>query len=78
MDAPPIGTWTTADGRMRVRLDPDGRFHEVRGDSARTHHGTYRVDGCRIHFHDPTTGYEAVGELRDGVMHADGCEFRKE
>ena len=71
-----LGTWTTADGRMTVRLDPDGSFHEIRSDSARTYAGSYRVDGSRIHFRDPVTGYEATGEFRDGLMHADGCEFR--
>jgi hypothetical protein len=74
---PHIGTWTSADGRMQVRLDPDGQFHELRSDRAKTFGGTYRIDGCRIHFHDPSTGYRATGEFRDGVMHADGCEFRK-
>jgi len=72
-----IGTWTSVDGRMRVRLDPDGTFQEVRSDRAKTYGGTYRIDGCRIRFHDPTSGYEASGEFRDGVLHADGCEFRK-
>jgi hypothetical protein len=72
------GFWVTADGRMRVHLRPDGQFDETRSDSARTFHGTWRIDGARIHFRDPTTGYEAVGELRDDVLYADGCEFRRE
>jgi hypothetical protein len=72
------GRWVTADGRIRVDLKPDGRFDELRTDTRRTHHGTYRIDGDTIHFHDPLTGYEAIGEFRDGVMHADRCEFRRE
>lgn len=72
------GFWVTADGRMRVQLRADGRFDEVRAGSARTFHGTWRLDGARIHFRDPATGYEATGELRDGVLYADGCEFRRQ
>jgi len=30
-----------------------------------------------VHFRDPATGYEAIGELRNGVLHADGVEFRR-
>ena len=71
------GTWLSSDGRMRVRLDADGTFDEVRTDSARTFRGAWRRDGARIHFRDPATGYEATGELRDGVLHADGCAFRR-
>jgi len=63
---------------MRVRLHSDGRFDESRVGSTRTYHGTYRVDGGRIHFHDPATGYQATGEFRDGMMYADGVEFRRE
>ncbi len=75
----PVGAWFSADGRMRVRLDPDGSFEELRIDTGRTYRGTYRVDGARIHFRDPNTGYEGSGEFRDdGVMYADGVEFRRE
>jgi len=63
---------------MRVRLHPDGRFDESRVDSTKTYRGTYRVEGECIHFHDPTTGYQATGEFRDGTMYADGVEFRRE
>ena len=71
------GFWATADGRMRVHRRPAGCVDEVRSDTARTFHGTWRIDGTRIHFRDPTTGYEATGEFRAGVLHADGCEFRR-
>jgi hypothetical protein len=74
----PCGAWIATDGRMRVRLHPDGRFDESRTGSPRTYHGTYRVDGTLIHFRDPTTGYEAIGEFRGGTMYADGVEFRRE
>lgn len=72
-----LGIWTTADGRIRVDLKSDGRFEEVRSDDKRTFHGTYRIEGARIHFHDPATGYQTTGEFCDGVMRADGCEFRR-
>ena len=72
------GVWVSMDGRMRVDMQADGRFDEARSDSVRHFHGTWRIDGARIHFHDPVTGYEASGELREGVLYADGCEFRRE
>jgi hypothetical protein len=72
-----VGLWLSADGRMRVDLKADGTFDEARAGSARTFHGLWRNDGSRVHFRDPTTGYEATGELRDGVLHADGVELRK-
>lgn len=71
------GVWLSSDGRMRVQLNADGTFDELRTDSGRAFHGVWRRDGRRVHFRDPTTGYEAIGELRDGVLHADGTEFRK-
>ena len=74
----PCGPWISTDGRMRVYLHPDGRFDEWRVNSTQTYHGTYRVEGERIHFRDPTTGYQATGEFRDGMMYADGLEFRRE
>lgn len=72
------GVWITPDGRFRVKLRPDGQFDEERTDRPGVHHGRYRIEGTRIHFHDPATGYRATGELRDGVMRAAGCEFRRE
>ena len=72
------GTWISTDGRMRVHLHADGSFDETRVGSARTYHGTYRIEDTRIHFRDPTTGYEAAGEFREGMMYADGVEFRRE
>ncbi len=75
---PYLGVWITGDGLMRVQLKSDGHFDEVRGDNQRTYHGTYRIDGTTIHFHDPNTGYQATGDFRDGVMHAGGCEFRRQ
>ncbi|HSC22328.1 MAG TPA: Atu4866 domain-containing protein [Casimicrobiaceae bacterium] len=72
------GDWLSADGRMRVRLGPDGTFDELRTDSGRRFHGIWRSDdGLHVHFRDPATGYEAIGELRDGVLYADGVAFRK-
>ena len=71
------GEWRSSDGRMRVALNADGTFDEVRAGSGLTFHGAWRRDGSRVHFRDPTTGYEATGELRDGVLYADGCEFRR-
>lgn len=77
MSASLAGLWVSVDGRMRVHLRADGSFEESRTGSARTFHGMYSVDGARIHFRDPTTGYEASGELRDDGFVADGVEFRK-
>jgi hypothetical protein len=74
----PAGLWVSTDGRMRVHLKRDGTFDEVRTDSARTFHGLWRREGTNVHFRDPTTGYEAIGELRGDVLYADRTEFRKE
>jgi hypothetical protein len=71
------GLWLSSDGRMRVDLKADGTFDEARAGSTRTFHGVWRSDGLRVHFRDPATGYEAIGELRNGVLHADGVEFRR-
>jgi hypothetical protein len=71
------GLWLSSDGRMRVDLKADGTFDEARAGSTRTFHGVWRSDGLRVHFRDPATGYEASGELCDGVLYADGVEFRK-
>ena len=71
------GVWLSSDRRMRVELKADGTFDEVRADSGRAFHGVWRSEGNRVRFRDPTTGYEAVGELRDGVLYADGTEFRR-
>jgi hypothetical protein len=35
----PVGAWFSANGRMRVRLDPDGSFEELRIDTGRTYRG---------------------------------------
>ena len=72
-----VGVWLSTDGRMRVHLKADGTFDEARADSTRTFHGVWRSDRSRVHFHDPATGYEASGELRDGVLQADGVEFHR-
>jgi hypothetical protein len=72
-----LGVWITADGLIRVELKSDCHFDELRGDNQHAYHGTYRIDGTTIHFHDPSTGYKATGDLRDGVMHVAGCEFRR-
>jgi len=73
----PAGTWISTDGRMRVQLNADGTFDEVRAGSSRRFHGVWHSDGAHVHFRDPATGYAAVGELREGVLFADGCEFRR-
>jgi len=72
------GLWVSSDGRMRVHLNSDGTFDEVRTNSGRTFHGVWRRDGTNVHFRDPTTGYEAIGELRGGVLYADRTEFHRE
>jgi hypothetical protein len=71
------GEWVSADGRMRIQLNADGTFDELRTDSGRRFSGIWRSDGLHVHFRDPATGYETTGELRDDVLHADGVEFRK-
>lgn len=46
------GTWRSADGVVRLRLDPDGTYEGSVAGRARAARGTYRVDGPSVLLHD--------------------------
>ncbi|MBF4588232.1 Atu4866 domain-containing protein [Curtobacterium sp. VKM Ac-2887] len=66
-DHPYVGLWVTADGRIRQRLLPDGRYVEARDDREAAYTGAYRVEGSTILYRDDT-GFSADGEFRDDVL----------
>ncbi|OJZ66707.1 hypothetical protein BRW64_09210 [Mycolicibacterium diernhoferi] len=65
--------WTTADGRIRQELRPDGRYDEARGSRESAYTGRYEVRGERIEYRDDS-GFTADGtfvtpdELHHGGM----------
>lgn len=70
---PYLGMWTTADGRIRQELRPDGRYDEARGSRESAYTGRYEVRGERIEYWDDS-GFTADGtfvtpdELHHGGM----------
>jgi len=68
---PFVGLWVTADGVIRQRLLPDGRYVEARGRRESAYAGAYRVDGTMIYYLDDT-GFSADGEFRGDVLHHAG------
>lgn len=65
---PYVGTWVTADGRIRQELLPDGRYEEARDGRERAYTGRYTVTGSHLEYVDDT-GFTATGDVRDGVLH---------
>jgi hypothetical protein len=63
--------WTTADGRIRHELLPNGRYDEARGHRRSAYQGSYRLDGDHIEYVDDT-GFTADGNFRDGVLYHAG------
>jgi hypothetical protein len=68
---PYVGLWVTADGDIRQRLLPEGRYVEARGRRENAYAGTYRVDGTSIFYQDDI-GFSADGEFRNDVLHHAG------
>lgn len=68
---PFAGLWVTADGVIRQRLLPGGRYVEARGRREAAYIGAYRIEGDMIYYRDDT-GFSADGQFRDGVLHHAG------
>ncbi|GAB3646245.1 Atu4866 domain-containing protein [Glycomyces tarimensis] len=66
-----VGLWVTADGRVRQRLLPDGRYDEARGERESAYTGDYWTEGDRIYYKDDT-GFSADGDFRDDVLYHGG------
>lgn len=72
-----IGLWVTADGNIRQRLFPDGRYVEARGNREAAYTGDYRIDGTRIYYRDDT-GFSADGEFRNDVLYHAGMVMHRD
>lgn len=68
---PFVGLWATADGVIRQRLLPEGRYTEARGLREAAYTGSYRIDGSMIYYRDDS-GFSADGEFRDDVLYHAG------
>lgn len=68
---PFVGLWVTADGHVRQRLLPEGRYVEARGHREAAYTGAYRVEGSSIYYRDDT-GFSADGEFREDVLYHAG------
>lgn len=68
---PYVGLWVTADGRIRQRLLPAGRYTEARGSVEGAYTGDYRVTGDDIVYRDDT-GFSADGVFRNDVLYHAG------
>lgn len=74
---PYVGLWVTADGAIRQRLLPEGRYTEARGPREAAYTGDYWTEGTMIYYRDDT-GFSADGEFRNDVLHHAGMVmFRK-
>jgi len=71
LNHPYVGLWVTADGRIRHRLLPNGRYDEARGSQESAYRGRYEIKGNRIEYWDDT-GFTADGEFIDDVLHHGG------
>lgn len=68
---PFVGLWVTADGNIRQRLLPEGRYVEARGSREAAYTGDYRIEGTMIYYRDDA-GFSADGEFRDDVLYHAG------
>ncbi|WP_308287673.1 Atu4866 domain-containing protein [Cryobacterium inferilacus] len=68
---PYVGLWVTADGVIRQRLLPEGRYVEARGKREAAYTGAYWVEGSMIFYRDDI-GFSADGEFHGDVLHHAG------
>ena len=71
-----LGTWVTADGRVRHHLLPNGRYDEARGSRESAYRGRYFVEGNHIEYIDDT-GSTADGDFVDGVLYHGGMVLKR-
>jgi hypothetical protein len=71
-----VGLWVTADGRIRQRLLPEGRYVEARGTQEAAYAGAYRIDGTMIYYRDDT-GFSADGQFRDDILYHAGMVMHR-
>jgi hypothetical protein len=73
---PFVGLWVTADGEIRQRLLPEGRYVEACGNRETACTGAHRVEGSMI-YHRDDTGFSADGEFRADVLHHAGTVMHR-
>ncbi len=66
-----VGMWMTADGNVRYKLLPNGRYDSARGTREGAYRGRYVISGNFIDYVDDS-GLIADGELKDGILHQYG------
>ncbi len=75
---PYVGMWVTADGYIRHKLLPNGRYDEARGDRKSAYQGRYIIKGNHIEYVDDT-GFTANGDFINGILyHAGMVLYRDE
>jgi len=59
------GVWRSADGTVRLRLEPDGTYEGSVAGRSRAARGTYRVDGASLLLRDDSGLRTPVNRLGD-------------
>ncbi len=72
-----VGMWVTADGTIRHKLLPGGRYDEARGGKQSAYRGSYRLKNDHIDYRDDT-GFTADGEFRGGMLYHGGMVLYRE
>lgn len=64
------GRWHSADGTVRLELEPDGTYRGTVAGRSRAARGTYRVDGPSVLLHDDSGLSTPVTRLGDTLAMA--------
>ena len=70
------GSWASADGTVRLRLEPDGRYEGSVAGRSRAVRGTYHVDGTSVLLRDDSGLRTPVTRLGDALEMA-GYDLRR-
>jgi hypothetical protein len=71
-----VGMWITADGNIRHRLLPGGRYDEARGNRESAFRGRYVITGNFIDYVDDT-GFIADGEFKGDILYHYGMVMHR-
>lgn len=73
-----LGMWVTADGYIRLKLFPDGRYYETHGNGENSSTGRYEISGKHIKYWDDN-GVTAAGDFSgNGKLYHEGHVFYRE
>ncbi len=70
------GLWTSADGRVRLDLGPDGRYKRSIVGRERSAHGTYRLEGLSLLLRDDS-GLRTTVTVYDGALDMAGYRLNR-